>query len=60
MVKTPYFTTTDDKGNFKIENVPPGQYKLKVWGERLKPAQLKKDFLATVESGKEASVEIQP
>lgn len=60
VVKTPYFTVTDPEGNFKIENVPPGQYKLKVWGERLKPTQLRKDFFATVESGKGASVEIQP
>lgn len=60
VVKTPYFTITDSEGNFKIENVPPGQYKLKVWGERLKPPQLLKDFFATVESGKGASVEIQP
>ena len=60
VVKTPYFAITDGVGNFKIENVPPGKHKLKVWGERLKPAQLKKDFFATVESGKGASVEIQP
>lgn len=60
VVKTPFFSLTDPEGNFKIENVPPGQHKLKVWGERLKSTQLKKDFYATVESGKGASVEIQP
>ena len=60
VVKTPYFAMTDPGGNFKIENVPPGQHKLKVWGERLKPTQLRKDFFVTVESGKGASVEIQP
>lgn len=60
VVKTPYFTLTDPTGNFRLENVPPGQHKLKVWGERLKPTQLRKEFFATVEPGKEASVEIKP
>ncbi|MFN3466445.1 MAG: plastocyanin/azurin family copper-binding protein [Candidatus Brocadiales bacterium] len=60
VVKTPYFTLTDEQGNFRLENVPPGQHKLKVWGERLKPTQLRKEFFATVEPGKETSVEIKP
>lgn len=60
VVKTPYFALTDPKGNFKIGDVPPGRYKLKVWGERLRPAQLKKDFPVTVESGKGCRIEINP
>lgn len=31
----PYHAVTDDKGHFKIENVPAGEYKVKVWHERL-------------------------
>lgn len=31
----PYVAVTDDKGNFKIENVPPGTYTLEVWHETL-------------------------
>lgn len=60
VVKTPYFTLTDEQGNFKLEDVPPGQHKLKVWGERLKTPQLRKEFFATVEPGKEAFIEIKP
>ncbi len=32
----PYFTVTDRKGNFTIENVPPGTYTLKTWHEGYK------------------------
>jgi plastocyanin len=60
VVKTPYYTLTDEQGNFKLEDVPPGQHKLKVWGERLKVTQLRKEFFVTVEPGKEASIEIHP
>ena len=31
----PYHTTTDEKGSFKIENIPPGTYTLKAWHEKL-------------------------
>lgn len=31
-----YFSVADKDGNFKIENVPPGKYNLKVWNEKLK------------------------
>ena len=29
----PYCTVTDDQGKFRIENVPPGTYKLAMWHE---------------------------
>lgn len=32
---TPYFAVTDDKGNFSIANVPPGNYTVEVWQEKL-------------------------
>jgi plastocyanin len=35
VLENPYFATTDDNGNYKILNVPPGKYKLKAWHERL-------------------------
>lgn len=60
VVKTPYFAMTDPEGKFRIEDVPPGQHKLKVWGERLKATQLRKEFFVTVEPGKEATIEIHP
>lgn len=31
VLKNPYFTVTDDDGNFSIKNVPPGKYTLKAW-----------------------------
>lgn len=30
-VNNPYYAVTDDKGAFKIENVPPGTYQMVVW-----------------------------
>ena len=35
VMKTPAFAVTDAEGKFRIEGVPPGTYKLKVWHERL-------------------------
>ena len=35
VLQNPYFATTDERGNFRIPNVPPGTYKLKAWHERL-------------------------
>ncbi|MGR3220986.1 MAG: carboxypeptidase regulatory-like domain-containing protein [Candidatus Anammoxibacter sp.] len=36
-IDNPYFTLTDRKGAFTIENVPAGTYKLTTWHERFKP-----------------------
>ena len=35
---TPYFATTDKSGNYKIENVPDGQYNVVAWHEGAKNA----------------------
>jgi plastocyanin len=32
---TPYFAVTDDKGNYSITGVPPGDYTVEVWQEKL-------------------------
>lgn len=34
VLQNPFFAVTDSAGNFRIENVPPGTYQLKVWHER--------------------------
>ncbi len=40
ILESPYFATTDTDGNFKIENIPPGDYVLKTWHEKMKsPSQ---------------------
>ena len=31
----PYFATTDEEGNFKITDIPPGTYKIRAWHEAL-------------------------
>jgi plastocyanin len=31
----PYYAITGEKGQFAFDNLPPGQYRLKVWHERL-------------------------
>ena len=35
VLQTPYFATSDEKGNFVIKNVGPGKYTLNVWQESL-------------------------
>lgn len=59
-IKTPYFAVTDKDGNFRIPNVPPGNWKLKVWHERLKQKALEKTYDAKCEQGKETDVAIEP
>ena len=51
----PYFAVTDDNGNFKIDNVPAGAYKLQAWQETL--GKQVKDV--AVEAGKEAKVDFE-
>ena len=38
VLENPYFAATNEKGGYRISNVPPGTYKLKAWHERL-PSQ---------------------
>jgi hypothetical protein len=37
---TPYFAATQKDGTFRIENVPPGEYRLRVFHERATDATL--------------------
>ncbi len=40
VLQNPFFAVADKEGNFRIENVPPGNYTLKVWHEHAAgPAQ---------------------
>lgn len=38
VLQNPYFALTDDNGDFLLKDVPAGNYQLKAWHERLKPA----------------------
>ncbi|MFC1584082.1 hypothetical protein ACFL5V_00895 [Fibrobacterota bacterium] len=51
----PYGAVTDAKGTFKIENVPAGKHKLKVWHEKLG----EKTVDVEVKAGAEAKVTVE-
>lgn len=53
VLENPYFSVTGKDGVFKIENVPPGTYKVSAWHEKLRTVT--KDV--TVEAGKTANVD---
>jgi hypothetical protein len=36
VVPTPYHATSDDSGNYKIDNIPQGQYNVVAWREGTK------------------------
>lgn len=44
VLQNPFFAVTDREGSYRIENVPPGSYQLKVWNEHgsapAKPVQV--------------------
>ncbi len=50
---TPYFATTNERGEFSISGVPAGSYKLTFWSERLAATVIE----VRVDLGKEADVE---
>lgn len=53
VLQNPYAALTDKRGNFEIKAVPPGQYRLKVWHQKLKEVSQE----VVVESGKTVTVE---
>jgi plastocyanin len=36
ILENSYFAKTDEKGNFRIENIPAGTYQIKTWHEKMK------------------------
>ena len=36
VLQNPYFTLTDEEGNYEIKDVPQGRYKLKTWHDQLR------------------------
>ena len=51
----PYFSVTDDKGSFKLTDVPPGTYTLEIWHETLGKTSKK----VTVKAKKEVKVTVE-
>lgn len=41
VVPTPWFGTTDERGMFQIDDVPPGRYRVKIFHERALPETLR-------------------
>ncbi len=60
VLPNPYFASVDPDGNFRIDGVPPGDWKIKVWNEHMKPKQLEKSYGVSVLNGSEAKVVITP
>lgn len=60
VVGTPFFTLADEKGAFRIENVPAGKWRLKVWNEGLGSGQLARTYDIDVDPAKPVSVDIAP
>ncbi len=50
----PYFAVTLKDGNFKIDNIPPGNYTIKTWHERFEPVTQE----VRVETGKITDVNL--
>jgi plastocyanin len=50
----PYFATANAEGKFEIENLPPGNYELVAWHERLKP----RNQSVTLRAGAETRVDL--
>jgi len=48
----PYYAKTDSAGSFSLKDVPPGEYTVKVWHEKLG----EKTEKVKVEAGKDAKV----
>ncbi|KHE93668.1 MAG: hypothetical protein K8F52_06040 [Candidatus Scalindua rubra] len=52
VLDNPYFGVTEKDGSFRIENVPPGAYRLKTWHEKLRSVEQE----VKVEGGKTVDV----
>jgi len=53
VLENPYFSVTEKDGVFKIDNVPPGTYKVSAWHEKLRTVTQD----VTVEAGKASNVD---
>ncbi len=51
----PFHAVTDANGTFRIEGIPPGQYRLEVWHEKLGTQEME----VTVEEGKTLSISLE-
>ena len=54
----PFYTVTNDRGAFVLENVPPGSYTLRVWQESL--GTVTKDVAVAPQVGTDVIIEMSP
>ena len=57
VLDNPYFAINDENGDFKIENVPAGTYKLSVWHEFDKFSPVEETITVEVKDGETTTVE---
>jgi len=55
VTSNPYFAVTDERGNFTIKEVPPGDYTIQVWQEKLAPAGKELTQKVSVKAGATAT-----
>ena len=55
ILENPFYFKTDEDGHFKIENIPPGDYQLRTWHEKMKLAPQK----ITVTGGETTEVNLE-
>lgn len=53
----PYYAVTDEKGEFHLDDVPPGQYELRVWHETLVQQETKVEVQANTTSNVDFELE---
>jgi uncharacterized GH25 family protein len=59
VLKNVFFAKTDKEGRFRIEDVPAGTWHLKVWNEKLGPADLEKRYPVKVQPDQVVWVELE-
>jgi plastocyanin len=55
---SPYYAITDENGNFKIEDIPPGTYKVQAWQEAL-GRRIKKDITVNAMENTQVDFELK-
>jgi hypothetical protein len=56
-VENPYYAVTDKEGRFRIDDIPPGEYRLMVWHPYIAGGEAK-EFTVRIEPHKESHMEI--
>jgi plastocyanin len=55
----PYYAVTDENGNFTIKDVPPGDYTIEAWQEKLAPAGKEVKQKVSVKAGQTSTVNFE-